>query len=588
MFLNTGKTRVDSNRKIVALIVFGVICAILLVFLVNVSINTSSGIRAYVSSEAYWAKAQKEAVNHLTNYIFTEDENYYKAFDSVLRINRGDKNAREELLKDDFNYQTAFDGLLQGQNHPDDIPHMIKLFRRFHWLPPVSEAIDIWRQGDEKIEELTHFADSLHPLILQGNIGEEQKAEWTLKLVLLDHELTDLEVRFAGIMGDLARLVNNIFKWSAITLGLVLLLFGAWLFYGFIKSTAVWTETLRASEEKFKNVLNNSRDVLYKMDIKTKKYEYVSPALEHMLGYKPEQFEQEGIKFILENMHPDDLERMQRVVDRYEKTEQDNFLPNVQFRLKNTVGNWVWVSNARSLVSDQDGNPEAIVGSVRDISTQKKQEEQIKKSLKEKEILLQEIHHRVKNNLSIISSLLELQKEGMPQKIQDMLSSSQSRIKSIAKVHEKLYKSTTLSDIPMDVYITELSEEIAKAYISKKQRIDLRIDVDPVTMQIKKAIPFGLVLNELINNAYKHGFKDVTEGKICISLKTKEQGMELRVENTGAPLSDDFDPDASHSLGMTLIQILVKRFKGKLDIKSDEWTRFIIQFEPDDIDQPAE
>ncbi|SMO77187.1 sensor histidine kinase [Gracilimonas mengyeensis] len=582
-----GKYRLDIDRKIYALIFFGIICAISLIVLVNVSINTTSGIRAIITAESYWAKAQKEAVLHLNNYIFSQEEEHYEYYKELLLINLGDQQARKELIREDFDPQKTYNGLLQGKNHPDDIPHMISLFRRFRWTTSVQQALDLWERGDEKVSELNQIADSIHTTLQAGPVSENQKQLWAHQLLQLDADISQIKESFSIAMGDMARSVNRFLRWSTIIFGLTLISIGGWLTRRFIKSTSAWAESLRKSEERFKDMLNNSRDVLYKMNLKTRKYEYVSPALKTMLGYEPEKLEKEGVEFIFNNMHPDDREEMEKVVERYEQPDSENFMPAVEFRLKDRSGNWVWVSNARLLVYGPDGNPEAIVGSVRDISTRKKQEEQITKSLEEKEILLKEIHHRIKNNLSIISSMLELQKEGMSKEVQDMLEASQSRIKSIAKVHEKLYKSTTLSEISMDVYISELTEEITQTYASDQRNIEVTIDVAPFSMKTRQAIPFGLVLNELINNAYKHGFKDVEKGKINISFKQQGEKMELRVENTGNVAPAELNLEESDSLGMTLIHVLAERFNGDVSVVTDDWTRFIITFDADQISQSS-
>lgn len=579
MAIENGKERPDVDQKFFALFAFGITCALLLIFIVNVSINTTSGVRGYVGGEGMWTKAQKESVIHLTNYIITENEEEFNHFKSALRVNLGDRAAREELQKNDYNYQKAYDGFLMGKNHPEDIPHMITVFRRFSWTPQVQKAIEVWTEADKKITGLIQFGDSIQTQIQSSEISLEQKTEWVTRIEKLDHEFTDLEVQFSASMGNLARLVNSILRWSVIFLGLILIGIGVWLVYRFLNSTKIWMETLRESEERFKQVLSNSKDVLYKMNLEDREYKYVSPAITAMLGYTPEEFLNGGISYIFSKMHPEDRERLQQVVEKYDHIEDSEFLPLVEFRLKDSSGNWKWVSNVRTLVRDSEGKPEAIIGSVRNISTQKKQEKQIKESLKEKEILLQEIHHRVKNNLAIISSLLELQKDNVSQEVEDLLSSSQARIKSIAKLHEKLYESSTLSNIPLDTYIRELSEEIKNAYTGGKKNIQIQLDVVPFEIDLNQAIPIGLIFNELINNAFKHAFKERKEGIIKISLKESGSGMELVVENNGDRIAEDFDPDQSDSLGMTLIRVLIKRVNGTLNIESGEWTRFIIQFE---------
>lgn len=578
-----NKGRHDLDRKIITLLIFGFICALFLILIVNLSINTSSGIRANIAAEGFWAKAQKEAVFHLTNYIYSEDERDVENFHKVLRINLGAKNARLELVKKDYDYDVVYENLIASHNHPDDIPHIVDVFKRFLWVDEVQKAGAAWAEGDEKIEELILLANNIHESIARGENSQELRGEWASQLETLDHELTNIELAFSDAMGDFARTVNTALRWSTIIFGLILLGLGIWLAFRFLKSAENWMETLKESEEKFRTLFQNSRDVLYKMNLKTQEYEYVSPGIKDMLGYETQEFLDGGPKWIYSNIHPQDQESMAKVIKRYENVEHKTFLPIVEFRLLDKSGNYKWVSNVRTLVKDENGKPDAIVGSVRDISEKKEQDKQLRESLKEKEILLQEIHHRVKNNLAIVSSLLELQKEGVSEEVQEMLSASQSRIKSIGKVHEKLYESTTLSEISMETYIRELAEEISKAYDSSQKKIDMQIDVEPYVMDINHAIPCGLVLNELINNSYKHGFSDLREGIIKVSLKKKGEGMELIVENNGQKLPDNFDPSQSKSLGMTLIQVLIKRFNGKLNIENDEWTRFCIYFEDEKI-----
>ncbi|MEX2363039.1 MAG: histidine kinase dimerization/phosphoacceptor domain -containing protein, partial [Balneolaceae bacterium] len=547
--------------------------------LVNMSVSISTGIRAYVAGEGMWAKAQKESVIHLTNYIYTEDEYEFESFQSVLRINLGDKKARLEMVKDDPDIDVIFEGFLAGYNHPEDIPHMITVYQKFGWLSEVQKATDAWKSGDDKIEELISFADQIHQKINDGDVSIEQRISWAADLEVLDHELTEQEMIFAGSMGELARKVRGYLQWSTISLGLILIALGCWLTLRFLNSTKIWMRTLEESEDKFRTLFSNSRDVLYKMNLTTQQYEYVSPGIKNMLGYETEEFLAGGPKWIYSNIHPKDKESMARVMERYEHVKNDHFLPVVEFRLKDKFGKYKWVSNVRSLLKDKDGNPEAIVGSVRDISDKKMQDNQLRASLKEKEILLQEIHHRVKNNLTIVSSLLELQKDGVNEETKALLSASQSRIISIAKVHEKLYESTNLSEIQMDVYISELAEEIEKAYRSDKKNIEMELDIMPYVMEINQAIPCGLILNELINNGYKHGFSGRKEGIMRISLSKKGKGVELVVENNGNKLEEGFDPFESKSLGMTLVKVLIKRFEGEITVESGEWIRFCIYFE---------
>ncbi|HBX67655.1 MAG TPA: hypothetical protein DEG32_16440, partial [Balneolaceae bacterium] len=176
------KERLDVNQKMVALCVFAAICALSLILIVNLSINTLSGIRAYVAGEGYWAKAQKESIIHLSNYILTEDEEEFDSFKNVLRVNLGDKVARQELLKDEFDYEVTYQGFLEGKNHPDDIPQMIDVFRRLQWTPQVQTSIDAWTKADLKLEQLVQFADSIRLEIQSRDVPLIQKAAWVTEL----------------------------------------------------------------------------------------------------------------------------------------------------------------------------------------------------------------------------------------------------------------------------------------------------------------------------------------------------------------------------------------------------------------------
>lgn len=238
------------------------------------------------------------------------------------------------------------------------------------------------------------------------------------------------------------------------------------------------------------------------------------------------------------------------------------------------------ISCAISTKIYERGGEKRLIAYLRDISEQKEYEEKIRQSLKEKETLLAEIHHRVKNNLAIISGLLEMQTfNAADESIAKELKESQSRIQSIAIVHEKLYQSESLSDIALDTYIGELLSFIAQTFTKEDDNVRVTKDIEAISLNIQEAIPCGLILNELITNAFKHAFKGVEDGRLHISLKKKaDDTITMKVENNGNSLPDDFDIASSSSLGMTLIQTLVKQLDGSLDVTSENGACFIVSF----------
>ncbi|MGD8426396.1 MAG: PAS domain S-box protein [Balneolaceae bacterium] len=215
------------------------------------------------------------------------------------------------------------------------------------------------------------------------------------------------------------------------------------------------------------------------------------------------------------------------------------------------------------------GEP-AVQTVIHDVTERKEKEQVIKDSLKEKETLLREIHHRVKNNLAVISGLLELQAMNTSdEKTLNTLRDSQLRIHSIAMIHEKLYRSEALSDIGFDVYLEELVDSISRTYHSKKQMIDITYDIDPSSLSLDQAIPCSLIVNEVVVNCFKHAFKNTGQGKIYITVKVKKPDLFITIRDNGCGLPANFSIDKQQSLGMTLIQTLTQQLDGQFSFSTN-------------------
>ncbi len=205
---------------------------------------------------------------------------------------------------------------------------------------------------------------------------------------------------------------------------------------------------------------------------------------------------------------------------------------------------------------------------IRDITDRKNAENRVKASLREKEILLKEIHHRVKNNLQITSSLLRLQGLGVhDNSFLEMLKDSQHRIKSMALVHEMLYQSADLSKIVFATYCRELIEILRKSYLVNWKYIQLIYDTDDFFLDIDTAIPCGLILNELVSNCFKHAFIDRQLGEIKVTIKNREQqNFIIEVADNGIGIPQLIDLTDSPSLGMRVIHSLTKQLEGKITL----------------------
>ncbi|MGB9980057.1 histidine kinase dimerization/phosphoacceptor domain -containing protein [Methanobacterium sp.] len=250
-----------------------------------------------------------------------------------------------------------------------------------------------------------------------------------------------------------------------------------------------------------------------------------------------------------------------------------------------------------SPIKDNSGK---ILGSVhvaRDITKRKEMEDQIKKSLEEREMLIKETHHRVKNNLMVISSLLRLQSRYIKDKeTKDIFTESQNRARSMAIIHEKLYQTEDLKKIDFGDYIQKLSLELFRTYSDKSRSIALNFEIENHTLDIDTAIPLGLIVNELISNSLKHAFptvygsesinekfssvedKDIKDKQINVKFVKNNGEYIFEVKDNGIGLPDDFNVEESASLGLRLVNSLVDQIHAQMIFDRINGTRFTIKF----------
>ncbi|MCK4764528.1 MAG: PAS domain S-box protein [Candidatus Aminicenantes bacterium] len=217
-----------------------------------------------------------------------------------------------------------------------------------------------------------------------------------------------------------------------------------------------------------------------------------------------------------------------------------------------------------------------------DISERIKMEKQIKASLEEKEVLLKEIHHRVKNNLQIVSSLLSLQSGYIKdEKALQVFKNSRERVRTMALVHEELYRSRDLSKIDFREYINRLIQHLFDSYSLNPGQVQLKVKVQDVFLDVETTIPLGLIINELITNSLKYAFPGGRKGELHIYLgnsEDKEYDLELRIGDNGIGIPEGFDLRESESLGMVLVDTLVKQLRGKINYETGNGASFTIKF----------
>ncbi|MBM4240842.1 MAG: response regulator, partial [Euryarchaeota archaeon] len=214
-----------------------------------------------------------------------------------------------------------------------------------------------------------------------------------------------------------------------------------------------------------------------------------------------------------------------------------------------------------------------------DITERRKMEDQIKASLKEKEILLREVHHRVKNNMQIISSLIGLQSEYAGDKdVVEMFEDGKNRIRSMALVHEKLYQSENIAQIDFAEYIRSLITGLLNSYKLDDETINLKLNVDKVLLDIDTAIPCGLIINELVSNSLKHAFPDNRKGEVGVTLNSADKNFKLIVSDDGVGFPEDLEFTNTETLGLRIVNTLVAQLDGDIQLDRSKGTSFEIAF----------
>lgn len=228
----------------------------------------------------------------------------------------------------------------------------------------------------------------------------------------------------------------------------------------------------------------------------------------------------------------------------------------------------------------QTHNGLVILASIVDITERKQREEQLKTALKEKDVLLAEIHHRVKNNLQIIDSLLGMQSDQVTDKRSaSVLAESQNRVKSMALIHQTLYESQDFSRVDISDVTRNLANHLCHSYALDTTRIAMQIKVDKILLPIDISIPLGLIINELCSNAMKHAFGADDSGEINISLLQRaDHQVELTVSDNGKGIPEAFDIENTSSLGLQLIQLLSEQINAELQIQRAKPTEFRLSF----------
>jgi len=331
-------------------------------------------------------------------------------------------------------------------------------------------------------------------------------------------------------------------------------------------------EALRQSEEKYRILSESSPNAIYIID-KDARVVYANTYALNMLGKNTSEVRGRRLMEVFPTENAEmQIQIIVGVFQHGHDIRRDDHVIAVD-------GTDKWLSSIYTPLKDDAGHVTSVLCASYDITERKQMETQIATSLREKEYLLKEIHHRVKNNLQVISSLLSMQADkATDRNVIESLTDSQNRVKSIALVHEKLYQSKSLDQIEYGDYLNKFAMHLFDTYNVTQSRISCTIHAENIFVDINQAVPCSLIINELLTNSLKYAFPDGRAGAITIDFVTEAKNYMLTYHDTGVGIPESVTFERSESLGMKLIYGLTQQLNGTVTLKREGGTTFIVTF----------
>lgn len=340
-------------------------------------------------------------------------------------------------------------------------------------------------------------------------------------------------------------------------------------------------EALQLSQIRLENAMDLAKLANWELDLSNRILTF-NDRFYSMLGTTAEK--EGGYKigvdtYIRRYVYPDDVQPLAEFIESSFEEGRSVFSNELNHRVIRNDGEIRHVAIQIRFIPATEEESAYVYGSIQDITERKKVEEKLKKSLDEKEVLIKEIHHRVKNNLMVISSLLNLQSQYIKDKeALSIFRESQNRARSMALIHERLYRSSDLKQIDFGEYIKTLSKDLFHSCITNPQQVQLNMQVENLMVDINTTVPLGLIVNELITNSMKHGFVGDAKGEINIEFHKDGDEFILVVDDTGVGFPDDIDFRNTSTLGLQLVNNLTNQINGKIELNRDNGTEFRITF----------
>lgn len=520
----------------------------------NIALITAAGERALQGGQAWSLELEMHTARqrhvwvHMTGQIQIEEGQPVKVFGSLqditarkqtevaLRQSEGRNRAILDALPDTV-FVTDRDGVLLDTHSTEPSTYYV----------PIDEFLG------KQIEQVlpSPLGQQLRHTIRAAADGTRQLLEYPL---LLQDKLHYFEARIVPLEGDkVLAIVRDV------------------------------TERKQMEEERFiRKIAEAVPFMMYVYDLDEQRHVYVNHQVRQDLGYTPDEFLHMHSTFVNLLLHTADLQRFPDLLSRWDQAH-DGEVFETEYQMKHKDGEWRWFAGRDTVfLRHPDGSVHQIIGTAQDITAMKRTQQQMLNALKEKEALLKEVHHRVKNNLQIISSLLNLQAAQIKDAaILNIFTETKNRVRSMALLHETLYRTENLARIDFPRYVENLCAHLFRSYGVDAQRIGLQTAIASVTLDLDRAIPCGLIINELISNAVKYAFPEQRRGHVRIELQQlSAQYYQLHVCDNGIGLPPDLNLAQTESLGLSLVYDLTRQLNGEIQVDCTAGTAFTICFGP--------
>ena len=514
-----------------------------------------------------------------------EDPRLAEVLDVIFKFAAGDLTARGTLADDD----SALDGVMAGINILGEELEA-RVAENKQAQQALSESEHLLNTLFDSVQDGIMVADAKTQRYLMANASMCRMLGYSLdelmKLSLKDlhpeEDLPDVIREFERMAKDETSSAQNVpvkrkdgtVLYADISSGQLMINGVACLVGVFrdITERRKQEQALRESDGRFKSIVENVAEMFFIADSSLHAI-YISQRCLDIYGYSSAEMTASPTLWI-DSIHPQDRAAFAKhVLDEMHRGAKSVH----DYRIIRKDGTVRWVRGVATSVLGADGTLQHVYGTLMDIT----EYESLRSSLQEKEVLLKEIHHRVKNNLQIIISLMRLESRAFSEeRIQAVLKDLETRIRAMALVHEHLYHSSDLAKIGFKDYLKGLCEELFRTYGADSGRIRLEIDAEAVALDIERAIPCGLIVNELLTNAIKHAFPGNRKGVLRVAIRNiPDNEVEILVSDDGIGIPETLDITHAESLGLQLVFTLAEnQLKGRVELERASGTQFRIRF----------